>query len=85
MKEAGAKVVDRLYSENESRIDYIVSSPQFESHIYERAASLQIPFVTVEWVIQSLINRRKARYNALEEYYCFDEQEPSVTSKSPKK
>lgn len=78
--------MDRLFTPNENRIDYIVSSSQLESHIFERASKLKAPLVTVEWVIQSLIARCKANPNALEEYYTFENIDGSGSIQvSPKK
>jgi len=58
LKEAGAKVVSRLFGPTESRLDCIVIEKEPSYIVAEKALQLNIPLLSLEWVIQCLITQQ---------------------------
>lgn len=56
LKEGGAKVVERLFSPNESRLSCVIAPPDTYPAIIERTKKLKIPLLSPEWIIQSLFH-----------------------------
>jgi hypothetical protein len=58
LREGGAKVVKRLYTPQEKRIECIVSDPDPTAYLATKFEELQIPVVSKEWIIQSLLSQK---------------------------
>lgn len=54
LKEGGAKVVQRLYTPQEGRIECIVSDPNPTDYLAAKFRELEVPVVSKEWIVQSL-------------------------------
>lgn len=59
LKESGAKVVERLFSDTEDRIDLILFEDQNEvpRNFLAKIENLGLKKATIEWAIQCLINQ----------------------------
>jgi BRCA1 C Terminus (BRCT) domain len=68
LKEAGAKIVQRLFSENSDRLDYILADKPPEKEVLERAQKADIPVTTVEWVIECVILQELLPLDSAEEF-----------------
>jgi hypothetical protein len=55
LKEAGAKIVQRLFSERADRLDYVLSDRLPEPEIAARAKEAGVKIVSVEWVIECVL------------------------------
>jgi len=58
LRAAGAKVVDRLFTSNEGRIDFILSDPEPSKFMIRKAKELKKALCSTDWVIQCIINNR---------------------------
>jgi hypothetical protein len=86
LKEAGAKVVERLFSDAESRLDVVIASKDADDAIIERSQQLKIPLVSSEWIIQSLYARKPCKFNENPKFqWDYDEDEAKVSSKGKNK
>jgi hypothetical protein len=52
LREAGARVVERLFTAAENRLEYILADPNPPRGVPQRAEYLNIPVVSPEWVIE---------------------------------
>ncbi len=57
MKEGGAKVVERLFSPQESRIECIVSDTRPGEYLEAKFKRLKVPVLNKEWIVQSLLSQ----------------------------
>ena len=69
LKEAGAKVVDRLFSSgDELRLDCILTDGIPNFIIEERAKKLKLPLVLTQWVIQCLVDGTRIPFDTSSDY-----------------
>jgi len=66
--EGGGKLVTRLFSSIESRIDFILSDSEPTEIVINKAKSLGQPLCSIEWLIQSLISQKVQNPNSHNEY-----------------
>jgi len=89
LKEAGAKVVSRLFSESEDRIDCVIADQTIEPNAIKRINKLKKPLLDPEWVVQSIIMEKKLTFDAHPEFKFKlkndEKNEKKEISSSPKK
>ncbi|ELR22641.1 BRCA1 C Terminus (BRCT) domain containing protein [Acanthamoeba castellanii str. Neff] len=60
LKEGGAKVVERLFTPQEDRVECIVSPPDPDDYLKVKFKKLRVPVVGKQWIIQSLLSQKMA-------------------------
>jgi len=72
LKEAGAKVVERLFSSSACRLDCILTDERPTEIVVERANKLHIPLVRTVWIVECLKCQRLISFEEYPEQFLFN-------------
>eukprot|EP00026_Physarum_polycephalum_P021109 Phypoly_transcript_24155.p1 GENE.Phypoly_transcript_24155~~Phypoly_transcript_24155.p1 ORF type:complete len:152 (+),score=19.85 Phypoly_transcript_24155:35-490(+) len=71
LRTTGAKVVQRMFTEYEDRVECVLSDPMPDKILLKRADKLCIPVVSATWLIQSILKQKPVPYDAHPSYFTF--------------
>jgi len=80
-KATGAKCVRRLFSANESSIDYVLTHLPLTDSVVKRAEILNIPVVNKQWMLHCLFTGKKVPLATNESFYFFLHESTKKTKK----